>query len=194
MGFGSLGEGVTDLKLSRAGGDFGYADMRMSLTGFVELDAMFNELTNMAKGRVIIAPMRKILNPIRDRAKASTPVDSGRLKKSISISKKFNKQSGFAQASLGFRTRGSKAAPHAHLIEWGTEDRFTPIVRYTLLGGTRRTGEERETGSVAPQKNMTRAFKSSGGSNKAKKLFREELGKAILRAHKKKKNRRWKLI
>jgi HK97 gp10 family phage protein len=186
MGFGSLGE----LNLTKASRDFGYADMNMSITGFAELDAMLNDLTDQAKSRVLVGSMRRVLKPIKIAAERKTPVHSGRLRDSIHISKKFNKSTGFAQAILGFRTRGKKGAPHAHLIEWGTAERQTPVTRYTLLGGRKTTGEMRNVGKTKKQLMMTKALKQTGGSQKAKKEFQEELSLAIIRAHKKTKNRK----
>jgi len=191
MGFGSMGENI---KLSRASQDFGYADMSMSMTGFVELDAMFNELTDKSKKRVLVKGMREAIEPVKERVTRFTPKHTGRLRESIHLSKKFNASTGFAEARLGFRTRGGKGAPHAHLVEWGTAERQTPVTRFTILGNRKSTGEVRQTGRMKKQLNMTRAFKQAGGSRHIKNKFREILNETIIKAHKRSKNKRQKFL
>jgi len=151
---------------------------------------MFEEMKEQAQTRVIKAALLKSIKDKKAAASNMTPVNRGILKLALHFSRTYNAATGSVEGSLGYRTRGKRSAPHAHLVEWGTKDRYVPIYRRTLLGGKKKIGE-RFVGRVKAQRNMTRAYKVTGGARPVVKVFKHELAKAIVRAHRKHKNKRW---
>lgn len=167
-------------------------DMMFSLTGFKETDALFKNLTHDAQTKAIKAGLLQAFKPIKALAIANTPKDTGRLKESIHLAREF-RTTGFVLGTLGYRTRGGKGAPHAHLIEYGTQERTRPITRFTITGGKKVIGQM-NVGKIKRKLMMTRAFKQSGGAAAVRKTFIKELNLSILRSSRKAKNRKSKLV
>ena len=92
--------------------------MSMTLTGDKVLERRLKKLPANVQRNLAKKSLRKALNNLKKEAKASVPVRTGRLKKSL-ITKISMKGSGEMNGRVYARTRGKLGAPHAHLVEWG---------------------------------------------------------------------------
>lgn len=129
----------------------------ITLTGDKKLEAVLTRLPNNVQRNMARRAMRKALTMFKKEAKQVAPVKSGRLKRSLITKVKMKatgEMTGKVQAIYG---RNKRAAPYAHLVEWG----------YTHISGRR----------VAGLYFMTRTFEKHGQS--IIDTFRVELNKEI---------------
>jgi HK97 gp10 family phage protein len=104
---------------------------RMAVEGMKELDAALAELPKATGKNVLRRVARKSIGIVVEAARPLVPVDNGKLKRSLSVSTKLSKrQSSLARRELAEGKAsvtvyaGVGAYPHAHLVEFGTKERF----------------------------------------------------------------------
>lgn len=118
--------------------------------GFLELDKVLSQLPAATAKGVVRRALKKELEPVADMANAFWP---GADDKAFGISTKVKR--GQRGPSLGRNVvnmfvGSTKAAPHAHLLEWGTEPRFHESGKYV--------------GAVAPTPMLTPAWDANKGA------------------------------
>jgi len=120
-----------------------------SIEGLKELNDALEELPKSLRKTPLRNTLKKATKPVYDRALDEIPVESGYLKEHMVVSPRL-------KASQRRKTRRFKDevevfvgnnAPHAHLIEFGTKERF------------RKSGGS--TGQMTPNPFMTRAWDAS---------------------------------
>lgn len=92
--------------------------MTMTLTGDKVLERRLKKLPVNIQRNLARKSMRKALNNLKKEAKATAPVLSGRLKRSIAVKVSMRK-SGVFEGRLYSRSKGKLGAPHSNLVEWG---------------------------------------------------------------------------
>jgi len=89
---------------------------------FQGLDEALKQLPKTYSRTVLRNALKKAGKPIQEVAKANAPVDEGDLQKSIMISTKVRGRR--VRAKTGAIVFVGSTAPHAHLVEFGTVERF----------------------------------------------------------------------
>ena len=92
--------------------------MTITLTGDKALERRLKKLPANIQRNMAKRSMRKALANVRKEAKASAPVRTGRLKKSIATRISI-RRNGDLTGRVYSRSRGKLGAPHANLVEWG---------------------------------------------------------------------------
>jgi HK97 gp10 family phage protein len=170
--------------------------VKVEVEGLRELDEALGQLTKATARNVLRRVLRKAGQPIADAARGKVPVDTGKLRDSIIVGTKLanTQDAGKAAFAATMRAGGTrqeaqsalrgaaKAAkgeapfvemfvgpdnrPQAHLIEFGTGERF------------HRSGKS--VGSVSPQPYMRPAW--DGEKNRALEIIKADLGDEIMKA------------
>lgn len=113
----------------------------MKLEGMKQLKKAFAELPKAVQPRVVRKTLKEAAQPVADRANALAPKDLGNLSRSYRVSSKLTQSQ---RRQLGQQGRGeikmyigpnyqkgtTGYAPHAHLVEFGTIDRYHKDGRY----------------------------------------------------------------
>lgn len=108
----------------------------MELSGFREIEAALAELPKATAKNVVKRAATDALQPMADDAKGKAPRDEGDLAEGISVtsqivssqasdSRKPGKQEVRMFMGPNYRPGTPGYAPHAHLVEFGTEERVT---------------------------------------------------------------------
>jgi hypothetical protein len=175
------------------------ANLEIKVEGLKELNDQLVKLANTggkkALDQALVSASGKVKRAAKDRA-------PGTIKKAVFSSKLVRGVSVLAgdtasQLTIGVHSNGSRAAPHAHLMEYGTKQRLTDVPRRrqkalnTYIGVLRgkRTkrvikikGEYlsvgRKRGRVKPVLFMNKAWKQHGGE-KFVHRFKKSLSKKI---------------
>lgn len=152
------------------------------LDGVEELDAMLQELPRAMSKSVLRKALTKALKPIQLVAKSNVPHGpTGNLANSIKISGRLNKNQRRGRQRLkdGVEVFVGSDAPHAHLVEFGTAERW----RGKHGSRKKRTYTGGYTGIMPAEPFLTRAWEST--KHKALDIFvvevRQELYKAAKR-------------
>lgn len=98
-------------------------DLDFKLTGFKELDRLFDKLPDQVSKRLVDKALLKSGKPIVQGAKSNVNVFTGNLKKSIGALKGKTKKFkvGNRTVLIGGRVGGRHKGYHAHLLEFGTK-------------------------------------------------------------------------
>lgn len=128
----------------------------ITLTGDKKLEVVLTRLPNKVQRNMARRALRKALTLFKKEAKQIVPVRTGRLKRALRT-KVSLKSSGEMTGRVQAIYRGKRAAPYAHLVEWG----------YTHTSGKRISGDFF----------MTRTFEKN--KSKTIEIFRRELRKEI---------------
>lgn len=161
-------------------------DLKMSLTGFKELDKKFKSLSKKLQGNALRRAVRKGNKVFRKAGKKNAPVGtSGRLKKSIKskLSKKFGVITGTTGVEAG---RDSKHdAWYANFVEWGTKTRVTIKKLYRPKGHPTwiRTDITKDSNPVSLKSfPATRFMKKTFENNKDRAIreFRNEIRRTVI--------------
>ena len=155
------------------------AGFTFELEGLEELDKMLQELPKSMGRSVMRKVLRKAAKPTEVAAKANVPKgDTGNLQDSIGISSRLTKN----QRRHKSRNRdevevyvGSNA-PHAHLVEFGTQERF----RGAQGARSARTYTGGSTGIMPANPFLTRAWDAT--KRKALVIIRDELAAELPKA------------
>jgi HK97 gp10 family phage protein len=170
--------------------------VKVKVEGLKELDAALGELTKATARNVLRRVLKRAGQPIADAARGKVPVDTGKLRDSIIVGTKLASSQDSGKAAFASVMRGggsreearsaliaaNKAAkggaafaemfvgpdnrPAAHLVEFGTGERF------------HRSGKS--GGSVAPQPYMRPAW--DGEKGRALEIIKDDLGDEIMKA------------
>jgi len=89
---------------------------------FAGLDEALKQLPKTYSRTVLRNALKKAGKPIQDAARINAPVDEGDLQKSIMISTRVKGRR--VKAKTGAIVFVGSTAPHAHLVEFGTVERF----------------------------------------------------------------------
>ncbi len=101
-----------------------HPEITASLSGLESLDKVFHALEVDIKRKMLTAAMRKAQKPFKNGIKRNTAKGpTGKLRDAATTSVKVNRATGFIHSWTGYRRRGRRGAPHAHLVEWGTGPR-----------------------------------------------------------------------
>jgi len=87
-----------------------------AITGGRELDAFLQQLPVKVEKNILRAALRAGAAVFRQEARQKVPVDDGDLKRSIRITTRTKRGTVYAAVKAGGRL-----APHAHLVEFGTQ-------------------------------------------------------------------------
>ena len=102
-----------------------HPEITATLSGLESLDKVFHGLEVDIKRRMLGAAMRKAQKPFKDGIKRNTTKGpTGNLRRAAMTRVKTNKSTGFIHSWTGYKRRGRRGAPHAHLVEWGTGPRM----------------------------------------------------------------------
>lgn len=116
----------------------------MNFTGARELDKLLDALPSQIAKRVVRGALLKSAKPILVDAKNSVPVNTGRLKKSLTAAKakKSDERPGDAKVLIGARVGGKYKGYHFHLVEFGTKNmRARPFLFPAVV---KNTGQQRK--------------------------------------------------
>jgi HK97 gp10 family phage protein len=107
----------------------------MKISGFKEIDALLQSIPRQIAGRGVTAGLRKALQPVAATARSYAP---GGLPQTIKIApeiKAGQRAQSLLKPGSGRRVMyvGS-AAPHAHLVEFGTVERFHAKEYISVIG------------------------------------------------------------
>jgi len=94
--------------------------MKITLTGDKALERKLKKLPANIQRNLARKSLRKALASFRKKAREIVVVRSKRLRKAIST-KVSLKRSGIMTGRVYVKTKGTKGAPYAHLVEWGGE-------------------------------------------------------------------------
>jgi HK97 gp10 family phage protein len=138
-------------------------DMGFDAKGFREIDDALAALPRVTSKAVARRGLKKALQPVTDLANAYWP---GATDDAFAVSNRL--QPGQAAPQMGgapviMYVGSTKAAPHAHLLEWGTEPRFHKSGKYV--------------GAVAPQPMLTPSWDAN--KNQVLASLAEELRKEL---------------
>jgi len=109
-------------------------DLKIEVKGLREIETQLLKLEATVARRALNQALRSASNKVVKNAKQRAP---GSIKKSIFASRKvmgitvISKDTA-AQLTIGVHSKGPKASPHAHLIEYGTKRRRTKEKAQTL--------------------------------------------------------------
>lgn len=150
----------------------------MKIEGLKELDKELEKLSRSAGRTVLRNTLKKAAQPIADAAQANAPEDEGRLKASITTSRKLNKSQAKAQRAWSAKNGGKDASeiyigstdPKAHLIEFGT----APRKNGGKFAGTDHPG-------TSPKPFMRPAFEAKQGETID--IIKTELQQQIIKAN-----------
>lgn len=162
------------------------------IIGFDEAKKMLQDLPLVVQRKAVLSAQKSALAPalmdMKNFAKLRVNDKSGRLTRSIGY--KSLKGSTYNIGSLvGYRF-GSSGAPHAHLVESGTTDRYLKRARtvtFTTKDGRKITASVRYTGKMPAANIMHDAIKYNEDS--VMQSFQNNIGKSIekvVKRHKKK--------
>jgi len=108
----------------------------VSVTGLKKLDAKLEKLSVEVRQKTIRKAMNASADIIFDRARRFAPDHSGRLVDSIAKRVKFKQgENAVIVGSVFTRKKGAKAAPHAHLVHYGTKTRVADHTWVRSYGG-----------------------------------------------------------
>lgn len=96
------------------------------ITGLRELDALLQQLPRAMSNTVTRNALRKAGEPTRALAEENAPVEAGGLKESMQISSQLNRNQrrGRQRIKHGAEVFVGSTSPLAHLVEFGTAERF----------------------------------------------------------------------
>lgn len=164
-----------------------HPDITGSLSGVESIDNAFKELDADIRKRMLSKAMRKAHKPFKDEIKRGTSKGpTGKLRAAAMTKVKVNRQTGFIHSFTGYRRRGRRGAPHAHLVEWGTGTR---IWRGFAVGGRpvkagsnifRARRAEWSVGPMRAQEVQTKSFAKH--KDKPAVIFKEFVRKSVKRA------------
>ena len=110
-----------------------HPDITGTLSGLQSFDRALMALESEIKRKTIVKAMRRAQKPFKDGIKRNTAKGpTGSLRRAATTSVRVNKNTGFIHSWTGYRRRGKRGAPHAHLGEWGTGQR---VWRGFAVGG-----------------------------------------------------------
>lgn len=136
--------------------------VEIKLEGFDDLEAALKELPNSTAKSTLRSSLKKAAQPIAEQASSLAPRRTGRLSEGIVVKtqlskrqKKRRRRQGDVEMFVGaIYGRSDKAAPHAHLVEFGTskmgarpflrpawdagKDRLLDSMKKELFGSIRR--------------------------------------------------------
>ena len=159
-------------------------EIDINVEGLAELERQLLKLDAMVAEDILTKALMSALLPVFKQAKADAPVgEKGNLKKSIKRvrhrakkSRRLNVKgtiSGGRNAGGASLVADFKKAPHAHLIEFGTDDRYTigkgqtRRIKYSNGRATNKKGKGKYRnayrGKGPAVKFMTRAWGQQGG-------------------------------
>lgn len=153
------------------------AAFTFQIEGFKELDDMLKQLPKAMGKTVLRNALKKAAIPIRDAAKENVPIGpTGNLKDSIGISTRLKKSQrrGRIRSKDRVEVFVGSSAPHAHLIEFGTVERF-------------RKGARGATGAMPATPFLTQAWDAT--KQEALQIIQKELLTELLKAVKRLKTR-----
>lgn len=142
----------------------------IDLRGEAALIKALRRLETKTGKTVLKKALRKAGNKIKNEVKKEAPEDTGNLKKSIKV---FNDNSQASRGGALIRVGADRTiAPHAHLVEFGTDERYLdkPSV-ITLARGDVFTITQ--TGKMPANKFFDRGFQNS--KVEAIQVFTDEL-------------------
>lgn len=160
----------------------------MKIAGFKELDALLQAMPRQLAGQGVTAGLRKALRPVAAAARSYAP---GSLDESIQIAPEI--KAGQRAQSLLKPGKGRRVmyvgstAPHAHLVEFGTVERFHAKGYISVIGkrGRRKAIKinGRSTGIMTPDPFLRPAWDANKDEVLAtlSKTIREEIAKAVAR-------------
>lgn len=140
------------------------------LEGLKELDTMLRQLPKAMGKTVLRKALKKAAIPIRDAAKEKVPRGpTGNLEESITIATRLTKSQrrGQIRQKDTVEVFVGSTAPHAHLIEWGTVERF-------------RKGSRGATGKMPAVPFLTRAWDAT--KKEAWNILKKELANELVKA------------
>ena len=169
-----------------------HPDITATLSGLESLDNVFKSLDADVRRKMLSAAMRKAQKPFKDEIKRNTAKGpTGNLKRAATTSVKVNRRSGFIHSWTGYRKKGKRGAPHAHLVEWGTGGRTWSgfaVGNRPVQAGTNILRARRRSWSVGAMPAalvQTRSWKKH--KHKPLDVFRSFMRVAIVRAARKQK-------
>ena len=158
--------------------------------GLDELERQLLELESSVGKKVLESALMSSTNKIIEKAKNLAPERTGRLKEAIFRSKKrvggVSYLAGWAaaaQTTVGIKRYGIKGAPHAHLQEYGTKQRFRRRRRNEAFSPVvgEHTALKISTGKVQGKFFMHKAWRQEGGIH-ALNRFKRSLSRKIRNA------------
>ena len=130
-----------------------------TIAGGRELDAFLQQLPVKVEKNILRAALRAGVNEYKGVAARGVPVDEGDLKRSLRVTTRVKKGTVYASLKVGGR-----AAPHAHLVEFGTKPhKIRPKSKKALSFGGKAAREVNHPGA-RPQPFMRPAADTAPGS------------------------------
>lgn len=126
-----------------------------------KLKAALEQLPGSLQRKVLKKALRAAAKPIVQETKATAPVHTGLLKRSFTVRSLKSRKRG----SVGIKITTRGRAPHAHLVELGTQ--------------YRETKSGKSTGKVTGQHFMGRAAEAKAGQ--AVDIFQQQLAAAVIK-------------